>query len=295
MNTKPVEAMDIFVVGGSGLVGQNIIRRCHEEQWNTLGTYHSDKVEDTAFQLDKTDNEEASDLISEHDPDVVIDTAAYHTVDECENRRQTAFDVNALGTRNVAMAANETDAHFIYLSTDYVFAGKPGEAPYSESDSVAPLNYYAESKYAGEQAAKIPTNSTVLRPSVIYGLANDNFATWALGELEAGNEITIVDDQVSAPTYAPDIARACVRIAEQGVTGLYHSTGPNSLSRFNFTRKIADVHGHDTALVQPISTEEFGQEAPRPEDSTLDSTRLYESIDYDFRTPETALRAMKGE
>jgi dTDP-4-dehydrorhamnose reductase len=173
-----------------------------------------------------------------------------------------------------------------------VFPGNPDETPYVETDPVNPLNYYAETKYAAEQAARIANTATVLRPSVIYGLASDNFATWVLSELDAGNEVGIVDDQVSRPTYAPDLAEACLRIAEEGVTGLYHATGPESLSRYEFTQELARVFDYDPDLVSPITTEELGQEAPRPEDSSLDSTRLYETIETQFSSPRTAFEDM---
>jgi dTDP-4-dehydrorhamnose reductase len=154
------------------------------------------------------------------------------------------------------------------------------------------VNYYGVTKYAAEQAAKIADSVTVLRPSVIYGNTSENFATWALSELEAGNEIEIVNDQTSTPTYAPDLAQACIDIATKNLTGLYHAAGPTSVSRYEFTRTLATECGYDRDLVRPISTEEFGQEAPRPTDSSLDSTQLYDSLAHDFRTPAEAAQLL---
>lgn len=130
----------------------------------------------------------------------------------------------------------------------------------------------------------------MLRPSVVYGTASSNFATWVLGELRDGNEVDIVDDQVSRPTYAPDLARACLLIAEDGLTGLYHATGPESLSRYEFTTTLAEAYDLDVDLVSPIDSAELGQSAQRPEDSSLESTRLYETIGYRFREPSAAFR-----
>lgn len=287
--------MRLLVVGGSGLVGSNVVAAGSDAGAEVRATYRSTETERTDVRLDKTDSERTASVIEEFDPDVVVDTAAFHAVDDCETDRDLAWSVNAAGTRNVAAAADAVGAHLIYLSTDYVFAGRPGDAPYAESDPVAPPNYYAETKYAGERAARIADTATVLRPSVVYGLASDNFVTWALGELEDGNELTIVDDQISAPTYAPDLARACLAVAEEDLTGVYHATGPRSVSRYEFTTALADAHGFDSELVTPISTEEFGQEAPRPTDSTLDSTRLYDAIDHEFRSPEAAFETMRDE
>lgn len=286
--------MTILVIGGSGLVGSNIVALATTEDTTVQATYRSTATEQTDIKLDKTNADRTSAVIEDINPDVIIDTAAFHAVDDCETERDQAWRVNAAGTRNVAVAANAVDAHLVYLSTDYVFAGKPAETPYSESDPIAPLNYYGETKYAAEQAAKIADRVTVLRPSVIYGVAAANFATWVLGELRDGNEVHIVDDQVSAPTYAPDLAAACLQIAAQGITGLYHATGPTSVSRYEFTRTLADVYDLNLDLVNPISTEEFGQEAPRPEDSTLDSTQLYERISTEFRPPAQAFEDMRS-
>lgn len=285
--------MDVLVIGGSGLVGTNVVQEALDRDFNVLATYHSSESDLTSIQLDKTNAERTREVIEEADPDLVVDTAAFHAVDDCETNRDRAWTVNGEGTRNVAIAANETDAHLVYLSTDYVFSGRPDDAPYSESDPVRPINYYAESKYAAEQAAKVADRTTILRPSVIYGTASSNFVTWALEELEKENAITIVDDQVSAPTYAPDLAKTCLDVGEQSIMGLYHSTGPTSISRYEFTQTLAEVYGLNKDLVSPISSEEFGQDAPRPEDSTLDSSRLYEAIEYNFREPADAFQAMR--
>jgi len=280
--------MKLLVIGGSGLVGTNIVKMASETGAEVHATFHNTETERTDSQLDKTNTDRTISLIKDLDPDVVIDTAAFHAVDDCETEREKAWAVNAAGTRNAAFAADKVGAHFIYLSTDYVFNGEPFEAPYTEDDPVSPLNYYARTKYAGEQAAQIADTATVLRPSVIYGTASSNFVTWALGELQEGNELDIVDDQVSTPTYARDLAQACLEVADRELTGVYHAAGPESLSRYEFTVTLAEVCDFDPELVLPISTEELGQEAPRPADSSLDSTRLYDMIDSTFQHPSEA-------
>lgn len=280
--------MKLLVIGGSGLVGTNIVKIASETEAEVHATYHNTGTERTDSQLDKTDADQTTSLIKDLDPDVVIDTAAFHAVDDCETERGKAWAVNAAGTRNAAFATDKIGAHFIYLSTDYVFSGEPSEAPYTEEDPVSPLNYYARTKYAGEQAAQIADTATVLRPSVIYGDASSNFVTWALDELREGNELNIVDDQVSTPTYAPDLAQVCLEVADRELTGVYHAAGPESLSRYEFTVKLAEVGGFDSELISPISTEELGQEAPRPAVSSLDSTQLYDATGCTFQQPSEA-------
>jgi dTDP-4-dehydrorhamnose reductase len=185
------------------------------------------------------------------------------------------------------------DAHLVYLSTDYVFRGDPDEAPYDERDAVAPVNYYARTKYAGEVAAAIPSTHIVLRSSVVYGQASDNFVTWALGELEVGEQVGVVDDQTSSPTYAPDLARAAIDVAEGTLTGTYHAAGPTPMTRYEFTVALAETFGHDPSAITPITTAELGQDAPRPTDSSLDSTRLYDRLGDGFREPHEGFVAMR--
>lgn len=287
--------MRLLVVGGSGLVGSNIVTLATDTDTTVHATHLRTETKETDSRLDKTDAEETSRLVEEFQPDVVVDTAAFHAVDDCETDRDRAWAVNAAGTRNVAVAAEAVGAHLVYLSTDYVFGGDPSETPYSEDDPVSPGNFYARTKYAGEQAAQVATTATVLRTSVVYGLANDNFLTWALGELQDGNEIGIVDDQVSTPTYAPDVARACLEVADRKLTGVYHTAGPESLSRYEFTVLLADVCGYDPRLVSSITTEELGQDAPRPADSSLDSTDFYDAVDRTFDRPRQAFERVRTD
>jgi dTDP-4-dehydrorhamnose reductase len=291
--------MDILVIGSTGLVGSNVYSLAIDRGHEVTGTFHTEgsgQTEYADYRLDKTDENAVADLITDVRPDAVVDTAAFHNVDACETNRDRAWTVNAQGTHNVATTANSVDAHYLFLSTDYVFPGNLAETPYDEDDPISPVNYYGQTKYSGEQAAKITSDWTVLRTSVVYGTANQNFVSWVLSELQEGNEIGIVDDQTSTPTYAPDLARACVDIVENGVSGLYHATGPTSISRYEFTRYLAEAFGCDVDLVDPISTDELGQEAPRPTDGSLDSTRLYETLDWEFTQPKEAFATMaEGE
>jgi len=287
--------MDVLVIGGSGLVGRNLVENCTEKGHPVLATHMSSPTAETSVRLDKTDREAVSEMIGDRRPDLVVDTAAFHAVDACETERERAWAVNAEGTANVARAADRVGAHLVYLSTDYVFPGDASDDGYLESDPVAPVNYYGQTKYAGEQAAKVVDEAAVLRSSVVYGLASSNFLTWALGELRDDETLDIVDDQVSCPTYAPDLARACLRCGERGVTGVYHAAGPASISRFEFTQTVAETLGYGANLVVPITSDQLGQEAPRPANSSLDSSQLYEAVDYRFRRPEAALASLVAD
>jgi len=284
--------MHVLVVGGSGLLGRALLDHLAERGHEATGTHATDAdTPHETVELDKTDEAAVTDLIAERRPDAVVDTAAYHDVDGCETNRERAWTVNAAGTATVARAAADAGAHYQFISTSYVFDGE--DPPYVESDSIAPPNYYAETKYAGERVAKLAPDWSVVRTDVLYGHRRSNFATWALGELRAGNQIGIVDDQISTPTYAPDLARACLGILESGERGLYHGAGPERCSRYEFTVALAEAFDLDTDLVEPITTTELGQEAPRPPDCSLDSSALTEAANVSFRPPREGFAGMR--
>ncbi|WP_434529980.1 SDR family oxidoreductase (plasmid) [Haloarcula sp. NS06] len=140
--------MNIIVLGASGLVGSNIVRRFREGGLDVVGTYHTTQTDETSVQLNITNEEAISELVADHDPDAIVNAAAFADVDACELKRDRAWAVNTTGTRNAAVAAAEADAHFIHISTDYVFGGGPNEAPYAETDPPCPLNYYGATKRA---------------------------------------------------------------------------------------------------------------------------------------------------
>lgn len=279
--------MDVVVIGASGLAGAHIVRRLDFAGLDVIGTYQTCSTNEATVQLDKTDKEAVSSLIAELDPDFVVDTAAFHDVDACELQRDKAWTVNATGTWNAATASEAVDAHFLYLSTDYVFDGNPHRAPFVENDLVNPVNYYGQSKYAGEQAAKVATRWTVLRSSVIYDDSGSNFLTWVLDQFRTDATVDVVNDQINSPTWVADLAGACLRIIKRNVTGLFHAAGPEALSRYEFANRIVDAHNLSPERLNPISTEELRQRAPRPRNSSLDSSRLYDKIDYEFNSLES--------
>lgn len=285
--------MDILVIGGSGLVGANVVKQARQAGHSVVGTYNSEQSTTASIKLDKRDEDAMAEVFETVRPDVVVDTAAFDDVDACETQRETAVETNVFGSYNAATAADSIGAQYITFSTDYVFPGFPDEAPYSESSRVSPINFYGRTRLAGEQLARVTPEWTVLRTSVIYGLASPNFATWALSELRAGNDVDIVDNQISTPTYAPELARATLHIATESETGLYHATGSEMLSRYSFTVLLAETYGLDTNLITPVSTSELGQKAPRPKNTALDSTKLYEQVGFEFSNPVSTFEAMR--
>lgn len=207
-------------------------------------------------------------------PDVVIHTAAFTAVDECERRPDIAFAVNADGTRNVALACHHAGVPLLYVSTDYVFDGeKP--APYIEEDAPNPVNVYGRSKFEGEKHVReIVPHAWIVRTSWLFGPLGKNFVRAILERAERGEPLAVVNDQVGAPTYTADLAGALEQIVIRGSPATYHVTNQGYCSWFGFAQEILRQAGLGQVEITPIPTAVSARPAPRPRNSRLANTRL---------------------
>jgi dTDP-4-dehydrorhamnose reductase len=208
-------------------------------------------------------------------PDLVIHTAAYTDVDGCEQDPETAFTVNAQGTRRVAEGTAKANARLIYLSTDYVFDGKKTE-PYTERDPVNPLSVYGRSKLAGEEEAVKGCHRTlVLRTSWLYSVHGKNFVKTILQLAATQPEVRVVEDQRGSPTYARHLAQVIAGLIRTDVTGVIHAGGEGECSRYELAQAIIQEGGLECRVV-PISTAESGRLAWRPPYSVLSTAFLHQ-------------------
>ena len=208
-------------------------------------------------------------------PDLVIHLAGYTDVDGCERDPETAYAVNAQGTRCVSEGAAKANARLIYLSTDYVFDGKKTE-PYTERDPVNPLNVYGRSKLAGEEeAVKGCRRTLVLRTSWLYGVHGKNFVKTILSLAVTQPEVRVVEDQRGSPTYARHLAQVIAGLIRSDVTGVIHAGGEGECSRYEFAKAILQEAGLGCRVV-PISTAESGRLALRPPYSALSTAFLHQ-------------------
>src|SRR5947209_18213909 len=206
--------MRILVTGANGQLGQELQRVLRGE-----GVIAADQPE---YEL--TDPM-VGEKIATQRPDLVIHAAGYTDVDGCERNPETAFTVNAQGTRRVAEGAAKADARLIYISTDYVFDGKKME-PYTERDPVNPLNVYGRSKLAGEEeAVKGCRRTLVLRTSWLYGVHGKNFVKTILSLAVTQPEVRVVEDQRGSPTYARHLAQRVAGLLRADATGRMHDVG----------------------------------------------------------------------
>jgi dTDP-4-dehydrorhamnose reductase len=218
-------------------------------------------------------------------PDIVINPAAYTAVDRAETEPDLAFAVNRDGAGNVAAAAAQLGVPIIHLSTDYVFDGKK-PSRYIETDSVAPMGVYGQSKLAGEYAVAAANNRhLIFRTSWVFAPFGSNFLRTILRLSDQRDRLSVVNDQIGCPTYSPDIADAIIAVARQidasgwqnSFAGVTHLAGPDEVSWYGFACKILHLSKGRTArstAIDAISTADYPTAAHRPANSRLCCDRL---------------------
>lgn len=268
--------MKVLVIGGGGMFGQQLVYLLKQHDFDVYATYYSKPInEDGFFPLDITNANDTSAVIEENKPDAVVSTAAFTNVDDCEKFKDTAFEVNVTGTKNIALAAEKVNAKLVYISTDYVFNGEIG--PYNETDRTDPIDYYGFTKLKGEeQIQNICSDYIIARTSVLYGIHKPNFVTWMISELEKNKAISIVKDQIISPTHTLDLSEQIFVLLEEDAHGIFHTAGGEIVSRFDFAVQTANLFGFNAALVHPALMEDMTWIAKRPRNSSLDVSKIAE-------------------
>jgi dTDP-4-dehydrorhamnose reductase len=259
--------MKIVVFGGWGQLGCDLAIAAEGRH---------EIVRPTHDELDVSDAERVAAAVGLLRPDAVVNAAAFHRVDLCEEQPKLAFRTNAVGALNAARAANEVGAVCAFVSTDYVFDGARSDG-YEEDAVTAPINVYGVSKAAGERLVRISCpNSLVVRGSGMFGHAGSsgkggNFVETMLAKAAAGEPISVVDDQVFSPTATRDMAERILLLLERRVPpGIYHAANAGSCSWYGFARRIFELAGVDADLTPRPSAPDHIR---RPKYSVLADTR----------------------
>lgn len=270
MSSGPPKAR-VLLTGAGGQLGQDII---------TAATSRDD-IELHPFaraDLDITNASQTLETVRSVGPDVIIHSAAYTAVDDCETNEEHAVHVNGTGTANVVAAARDVGARVIYISTDYVFDGTK-ESPYVETDTPNPASAYGRSKLLGEQAtAELGEDGLVIRTSWVCGANGSNMVKTIMNAAEKYPQLTFVDDQVGKPTFTADLADTLLTLATRSDHGIMHVTNEGVVSWYEFCQTVLEALGKDPAQVAPCATSELDppRPAPRPANSVLDNTRFGE-------------------
>ena len=279
--------MKVAVTGAKGQLGTDLCRALHS--FDVIPLTHAD--------IEVADMASVREAMVKHKPAIIINTAAYVRVDDCEGERETAFRVNALGARNVAVVAQELGARLVHLSTDYVFGGEgePRTTPYTEFDTPIPLNIYGKSKLAGENLVRhCCLRHFVIRASALFGGAGSsgkggNFIETMLILAKERDELRVVNDQVFSPTCTRDLARKIAQLITTDYYGIFHITSRGACSWYHFTTEILKLAGVKTRVV-PITSEQYPQKARRPRYSVLNNYHLRLLGMDDMRPWQEALR-----
>lgn len=252
----------IWITGAEGHIGTALLDLLEGVEYQLLPT----DIEE----VDITKIDEVTQFVHVNRPDVVINCAGLTDVQECENNVDEAYRVNAIGVRNVALAANEVNAKVIQISTDDVF-DKESRVPYNEFDNVHPRTIYGKSKEAGEKIlTQLLNRFVIIRSSWIYGIGRD-FVDEVLRNVGQGKTMEVPNNQYAAPTSAKELAKVIRYFIDNEEYGLYHVVCPGSCSRYEFARTILEYSGKAGELdLYPVVIED----SARPTYSVLDNMML---------------------
>jgi len=265
--------MKVLITGAKGQLGKAFQELFEKENVNCLLT---DKklLDITNFKLTRKFIEEKNKDITH-----IINCAAYNDVDKAEKDWKQAFNVNGLGVRNLALCANNIEAELVHYSTDYVFSGE--KFKYNISDTPNPVNKYGESKVLGENFLSVAKKSYLIRVSWVFGDGEQNFPIKLINWSKKNNQLKIITDEVSSPTYTIDLAEATLELIKLKAQGKYHITN-SSCSRYNWAKYILNKIGWKGELLKAKQAD-FKTEAKRPKSSILDNFGYFETTGNQLR------------
>lgn len=301
--------MRILITGAEGQFGKALIRELigkkqkfefklmltvfNEASWNSLYAFMQEKglSDDRAeiAALDITDYYTTKSTLENFMPDVVINCVAYTAVDDCEEHEEEARLVNAVGVKNLALAAGSLSVPLVHISTDYVFDGN-GNEPYKEERELNPVNAYGRTKAEGEKELLENTNKYFLiRTAWLYG-EGKNFVRTMLNLSEKNKTLRVVADQTGSPTSAAELARFIVYLIQTDKYGIWHGVCDGSTTWYEFTKEIMKLSGREDVEVIPIKSEEYKTKAKRPMYSVLSNEKLHKETEFKIKHWQDALK-----
>ncbi len=276
----------ILITGSNGQLGLELQKRL------------SDKYElilTNRLSLDITDFQQAMNYVKISAPDIIINCAAYTAVDLCEQHEDEAYKSNALGPKNLVLAANEINAKLVHISTDYVFDGNGikdengNVRPYYETDTTNPQSAYGRTKLEGEKFVIHNSNKYfIIRTAWLYG-EGKNFVRTMINLSKTNEEVKVVNDQIGSPTSTAELSNMIEKLIETEKYGIYHGTCEGYCSWYDLTCEIYKIMNIKTR-VSPVTTDEFPRPAKRPKYSVLENRNLKKLEIYEFKKWQDALK-----
>jgi dTDP-4-dehydrorhamnose reductase len=284
--------MRILITGANGLLGYKLVQLLASKSDVTTVATARKKPNDLPegiqfFELDITNKTQTLRVVSEAKPDVVIHAAAMTQVDQCETDREKCWSANVDGVANIIAACFKANAHLIHVSTDFIFDGTFG--PLDETAIPNPVNYYGESKLAGEKLIQeSEIGWAILRTVLVYGVTPDmsrsNIVLWVKKSLEEGKTINVVNDQWRTPTLAEDLAIGCYLAASQKAKGIYHISGREMMTPYDIALATAHFFKLDASLIKPADSSTFTQPAKRPPKTGFIISKAVHDLGYKSHT-----------
>ena len=265
----------VVITGSNGLLGQAMVK-IFRKNYFVIGcdlageSFNTKFPENKYIQLDLTQREKVEKSLTEIKPEIIINTAAFTDVDKCEEKCEFCWTTNVRTVENLIESVRDFSPIFVQISTDYIFDGKSGS--YRESSEANPISYYGKTKLAAEKVVRgSGLEYIIARSMILYGIGEkirDNFFTWVFDQLKSGNKIKVVNDQRGNPTLADDLSEAIVKLLEKDEYGIFHVSGSEVCSRYEFAKKIVDVFKLDGKLIEEVDSSVFKQTAARPVNSS---------------------------
>ncbi len=279
----------VLITGSNGLLGQNLVKLLQfDDRYEVLALSRSPNViPDTRgfsfLQCNLTNQVKVNEALNNFLPDVIIHAAAMTQVDPCELDPELCHEINTIASQNLAEWAEQHKAHFIFTSTDFVFDGLHG--PYHEDDTPSPVSVYGESKFKAE---KVVTSLTVpwaiVRTILVYGLtpamSRSNLVLWVKNSLENAKAIQVVNDQFRMPTLVDDLAWSIGEIMHHRHQGIFHISGPDYGSVYDFAIWAAKYFNLDESLISPIPSTVLNQPGKRPPKTGFDLVKAKKILGY---------------
>lgn len=297
--------MKVLITGANGLLGQKLVdllRRQSNTQViatargaNRLPSEWDNYAYD---EMDITNARQVESVIENHRPSVIIHAAAMTQVDDCELNREKCWRHNVTATGYLLQAAKDIKAHFVFVSSDFVFDGSYG--PLNEEVHPSPVNYYGESKLAAENLVKQSlVSSAIVRTVLVYGVSHDmsrsNIVLWVKKSLETGQSIRVVTDQWRTPTLAEDLAMGCWLVAKNKAKGTYHISGEEMFTPYEMAMITADFFDLDRSLIHKTDASQFSQPGKRPAKTGFIIQKAKTGLGYQPHTLREGLKIMKAQ
>ncbi|HMP99969.1 MAG TPA: SDR family oxidoreductase [Cyclobacteriaceae bacterium] len=295
--------MKVLVTGANGLLGQKLCELLAQDVNIKLIATAKDALK---YQINKASIDlldisnalQVEEIFSKYQPDVVVHTAALTNVDECELNKVKCWEINVDGTEHLLKAAAKIQAHFIFISTDFIFDGT--QELLDENAVAAPVNYYGESKLAAEKlTASYVGPWSIIRTVLVYGynphMSRSNIVLWVKESLEAKKEIQVVADQLRTPTFADDLALGCYQVIKKKATGIYHISGEELMSPYDIAIKVANHFKLDSSFIKKSNSTEFKQPAVRPLKTGFNIQKAKSRLAYEPKSFDESLKILSEQ